>query len=400
MKSNRQYIHYIFGLVCASIALTGCATTGSINKAPILQIYTKGNLRERKQEYTLKRIKYKHVGRFGKVMGRQFFTDLKLPIAGARKKDTLNVYTGQYKGSYTVKKVIRLRIAKKNKNGQTVVLRKVIIQINEDFNPSWKTIETGSAGRALSLKAKNDGPPPPKNTLFTDTAKYLPEVDKGTQLTLGTAEPQTYVVLDTTTVELKGLRRRVAYILDRPLPEGLKNVSYKVQTPVKAGSAKLSYDIKWRGSSLTGHFFTLGINRRRYSQKEMEDLLKSNKKSQQDLRGTGGKQGAALVLRYTGVLAVVVGGFLALVRRDDFQGAQQAIPWGIVGGGVALIGASVPITVSANNDFLRSAQSYNTDILKRLDVKDPDRKKRAALTPKSKRHPLPKSTSSTIYSSK
>ena len=80
-----------------------------------------------------------------------------------------------------------------------------------------------------------------------------------------------------------------------------------------------------------------------------------------------------------GSLATGIGGFLALVRRDDFPGAQIAIPFGIAGGGLALIfGISLPINMSVNNDYLAAAKAYNESIFTRLKL--PESMKKAQKT--------------------
>jgi hypothetical protein len=100
------------------------------------------------------------------------------------------------------------------------------------------------------------------------------------------------------------------------------------------------------------------------------------------------------VFQVTGAVAAVIGGFLALVRRDDFPGNSQAIPWAITGGGVALLVASIPLNISANNDYLRSAKAYNKDLLRRLQIRPP-----AGIAldtePSKPPHTLPPSSSAT-----
>lgn len=373
--TKSRYFLALLGLLIASMSV-GCTTVGSINKAPILKIHTGGSTQERKQEFTLKQVKWQHTGGNGRVLGNKYFTDVGRPISGARIKDTLFIRQGKYQGSYTIKKVIRLRTQRRTKSGTIRVVRKVILKLAEPLNPSWLTAHQGAGGTTL------------KNNVFTDTTSFLPEVPIGSRIKIGSLGSKNYTVIGVTIVKVQGLRQRIAYKIDQPLPKGLKGASFQVLRPNPAGNKKLSYHIQWRGSQLTGHFFTIGINRRRYSQKEMEALLKSNPKSKENLTGTASKQGAALVLRYSGVVGIVVGGFLALVRRDDFKGSAQAIPWGIVAGGAALIGTSIPISASANNDYLRSAKSFNLDIGKKLGIK---RKKKLG-----SRLPLPPSQASRL----
>lgn len=335
----------LFLLLALVMTLPGCgASIGTMSKAPVTKVLYGGSTQERKQEFTLKRVKYQHVGAKGRVLGLRHFTDTGRPITGVRRRDTLFIDNGFYKGNYTVKRVIRLR------KGKT---RKVIIELTEPFKKmSWSVAKSGRFGRVV------------KGNIFTDGTKYLPAVEIGSQVLIGGIKPKPYTVIGISLVNLNG--QRVGYRFAEKLPKNLSNAGYKVRVPASNTSSKLSYRIAWRGSSLSGYKFTIGINRRRYNNKEMEDLLRSNPDSKKKLSSVASKTGAATVLRITGGLAIVVGGFLGLVRRDDFQGNLTVVPWSILGGGVVLIGVSVPFTVSANGDFLEAAKTYNASILSKL----------------------------------
>ncbi len=341
------------------IYLSGCGSIGSISKAPINKLAVGGTKKERQQQFLLRRLKWEHRGRSGVVTGLNFFTDSSRPISGAKAKDTLYIHKGAFRNSYTIKRVLRL--VDRDRKGKR--RRRVIIEIAGKFFDAsqpqfWKVLHKGGQGISLS------------NNTFTDPKSFLPEVPVGTQLILITGgQRKAFTVIGNRADKfgLKGLQR-IGYILREKLPKGLENLTYQVRIPKPRVSNKLSYHIHWRGSGLRGHNFTLGINRRRYGQKEVSDLLKSNKVSKKELRGLGGKRGVAIVMQVTGGVALVIGGFLALVRRDDFQGSLLAVPWSIAGGGLALLLGSIPLNVSANNDFLRAAQAYNKDLVRQLQI--------------------------------
>lgn len=357
----RRWQQWSMAIAAVTIGIfsSGCGSIGSISKAPITKLAVGGTKKERNQQFMLRRLKWEHRGKSGIVTGLNYFTDGNRPIAGAKIKDTLFIHKGPFRGSYGIKRVLRL--VDRDRRGKR--RRRVLIEINGQFfdqsmGQYWKTISQGSQGITLG------------GNIFTDSKKFLPEVPLGTQLVVQTGgQEKTFTVIGNKADKfgLKGLQR-VGYILREKLSKGLENLSYKIRIPNPSVSNKLSYHIHWRGSGLTGHNFTLGINRRRYGQKEVDDLLRSNTSSKKKLSSVGAKRGAAMVMQVTGAVAVVIGGFLALVRRDDFPGAQQAIPWGIAGGGAALLLASIPLNVSANNDFLRAAQAYNKDLVKKLKI--------------------------------
>lgn len=360
----RRWQKWTLGLGAVILGITSgaCSNTGSLTKAPITKLATGGTVSARQQQYLLRRLKWEHRGLSGKITGLSYFTDTFRPIAGARSKDTLRIHKGPFKGSYPVKRVIRLvyndRAGKRR--------RQVVVEINgQFFDPTqaryWKPFHKGTGGLTL------------KNNTFTDATSFLPDVPVGTQIAvvMGGQEKR-FTVMKTLASRfgLKGLQR-VGYVTKEKLPAGLKNLNFRILVPTPGVSDKLKYDIRWAGSGLSGYNFTLGINRRRYNQNEVDDLLKSNTSSKKKLSSVGAKRGAAIVFQVTGAVAVVIGGFLALVRRDDFPGSQQAIPWSIAGGGLAFLLASIPLNVSANNDMLRSAQAYNKDLIKRLRIKPP-----------------------------
>lgn len=350
------------GAICAGITSSACSNVGSFSKAPITPLATGGTQSEREQQFLLRRLKWEHRGKAGKITGLKFFTDTFRPIAGAREQDTLYVHAGPFQGSYTIKKIHRL--VDRDKQGKR--RRQVVVEISSQFfDPSlpqhWKTLHQGSGGLTLT------------NNVFTDGGSFLPEVPLGTQLVIrsgGTERNFTIIQNRADTFGLPGLQR-VGYVVQEPLPKDLRNLTYQVRTASPTTAEGLSYHIHWAGSGLAGHNFTLGINRRRYAQREVLDLLNSTTTSKQELQPVGAKRGTAIVFQVTGAVAVVIGGFLALVRRDDFPGASQAIPWSIAGGGAALLLASIPLNISANNDFLRSAKSYNKDLLRRLAINPP-----------------------------
>ena len=95
------------------VLTTGCARTQSLTKAPVTKLHTGGSLNERKQVYTLRRLKWKHKGDNGRILGARYFTDAKFPISGSRAKDTIFIGSGMYKGTHLVDKVIRIRTKRK-----------------------------------------------------------------------------------------------------------------------------------------------------------------------------------------------------------------------------------------------------------------------------------------------
>lgn len=346
------------------VLTTGCARTQSLTKAPVTKLHTGGSLNERKQVYTLRRLKWKHKGDNGRILGARYFTDAKFPISGSRAKDTIFIGSGMYKGTHLVDKVIRIRTKRK---------RQVILRLAEPFKKvEWATVQKGSNGLSTTRKRG-------ENTiqLFTDNKIFLKDVSLGSRLLVNGI---TYTIMRTTTVRVKGAKlQRVAYQVEPPIPAGLQSVSYEIQSPAMKTGSKLKYAINWRGSALTGYNCTIGINRRRYKQKELDDLLKSEAKSKKILQGVPFKQGISMAVLAVGSLATGIGGFLALVRRDDFPGAQIAIPFGIAGGGLALIfGISLPINMSVNNDYLAAAKAYNESIFTRLKL--PESMKKAQKT--------------------
>lgn len=351
---------WLYGLALTSIVFAqGCTTFGSGSKAPVMKIHTGGSKSDRQQEFLLKQVKAGHKSNRGIVLGLRHFTDAGRPISGAREKDTLYIKKGPYKGSYLIDKVLRLvtRVGRKRK-------RRVIIRIAGSFfknenAANWATIHSGSLGVVTGKGTFTDA--------VTDAKKFPPQVAVGSQLVVtGDGQTRYYTIIGNTLDRKVGKLQRVAYRTAEPLPKGLRNLRYQIRIPKRAGATRLSYNIAWRGGGLSEYNFTIGINRRRYGQAEIEDLLKNNPKSKRILNGTAGKRNAAAILRYTGVVTLVVGGFLALVRRDDFPGAAQAVPWSIVGAGAALLGVSIPLDISANGDFLRASNAYNKDIRSRL----------------------------------
>lgn len=341
----------------------GCTTFGSTSKAPILKVHTGGTKNERKQEFLLKQIKSDHKSSKGIMLGLRHFTDGGRPISGAREKDTLYIQSGPYKGSYTVDKVLRLVTGRGKRRRRRVIIRTKEPFFDNEKVGNWKTIHRGSQGVATGQYTFTDA--------VSDASKFPPEANVGNQLKITQDGVDRYFTIVGNTIDRKvGKLQRVAYRTSEPLPAGLRNLRYELREPVPAAARKIKYRIAWRGSSLSGYNFTIGINRRRYGQKEIEDLLKSNPKSRQKISGVAVKRNTSLVMRSVGLLAIGVGGFLALVRRDDFPGAQQAIPWSIVGAGaVMLLGVSVPLDVSANSDFLAAQKAYNKDIRQRLGLK-------------------------------
>lgn len=347
--------------LCALLALltfsTGCVRTQSLSKAPVTPLILGKDKDDSKQIYALRRLKWAHNGSHGQILGANYFTDTKFPIAGARIKDTFTISSaGAYQGVYTITKVIRIRTKKK---------RRVILKVTPAFQGlTWKNKHTGSGG-LVTTRQEGDR----KVQLFTDKSSFLPDVPLGSLVTVG---GQSHTVVRSTVVKVAGTKlQRVAYEVEPPLPSTLQSASYTVKIP-GAGTEKLKYKISWRGSSVTGYNYTIGIYRRRYTQQEIEDVLKSEDKSRTRLQGVPGKQGAATVLLVTGGVTLVIGGFLALVRRDDFQGAAVAVPWGIVGGGVLLLGISIPINISANNDFMAAAKAYNDSLRGKLKLEAAD----------------------------
>ena len=361
----------LLGLGSLLLFGTGCARTQSLTKAAVTKLITGGSAQERKQVYTLRRLKWRHTGSHGRILGDKYFTDTKLPITGAREKDTFEIKTGKHRGKYTVEKVLRIRGKKK---------RQVILKIAESFKPNWKTSFNGSAGIVTKYKESEQ-----EFRVFTDRSKFPPDSPSGTQLII-TGQPKTYTIVKNVFVKVAGAKlQRRAFLVEPPLPTGLSGVSYKLQVPESSGTQKLAYNIYWRGSSFTGYFYTIGINRRRYSQTELDDILKSEEGSKNKLKGVPTKRGAATVLLAAGAATVGVGGFLALVRRDDFPGAQQAIPWGIVGGGLLLLGISIPLNISSNNDYLAAAKAYNESIRARLKLPKSTKTAKGSSSPSKQR---------------
>ncbi len=339
-----------------SFLLSGCVRTRSLTKAPVTELHTGGSKDDRQQVYTLQHIKWSHIGKHGKVLGEHYFTDTKLPITGARAKDTLHIKSGHYRGDYTIEKVIRIR---------TKTKRQVILKLKTPFKPIWKTVVRGTHGIVVWKKDKER-----RYKVFTDTEQFPQVKPIGTLLSFS-GQKQTYAILRSTVVKVAGTKlQRVAYEVTPELPE-MKNISYQISIPDPKISQKIKYEISWRGSSLTGYNFTIGINRRRYNQLELADLLKSQPPSKEALSAVPAKEGAAMVFFVTGAVALGLGGFLALARRDDFQGSQQIIPWSIVAGGAVLMGASVPFKMSANSDYRKAAEIYNLTLRKKLGLSIP-----------------------------
>ncbi len=354
----------LVSLSIISILFTGCSTIRSTVKAPITELHTGGTVKERKQQYILKRIKWEHRSSHGQIVGANFFTDAKRPISGVRKKDTLSIESGPFAGrSFTVKKVWRILKTARGKRKRQVILELTSNIISPEDPIYWEVAKEGRTGVGL------------KERKFTDREKFLDEMPVGTQLRIFTnGQWEYYTIIGSDVVKLKGVKlQRVAYVLDRQPPLGLKNLRYQVRVPKAKISSNIKYRIYWRGSALTGYNFSIGINRRRYRQNEIEDLLMSNPASKKQLSAVKTKRGFAIVFQVTGGVAVVLGGFLLLVRRDDFTGSLIAVPLSILGGGLAFLAASIPFNVSANRDYLRAAEAYNKDILKRLRLKpDPE----------------------------
>jgi hypothetical protein len=360
---------------------SGCAVTGSASKAPVTPIFTAGSESARKQEFTLRQIKWQHADIQGEITGAQFFRDMERPIPGARERDTLTIKQGPYQGSYTVARVIRRRVGKK---------AEVFIKIAGSFPVAWKTIHSGNAGFSTE---KNE---------FTDEGSFPPEVAKGARLviTLGPTR-QVFTIDDSTIVQTATMRQqRVGYKIAEKLPS-VRSASYEIQIPDPERARKIAYQIDWRGSSLTGRFYTIGINRRRYSEKELEDLLNSEDKSKLALKSAPAKQATAIVFQILGGLAVGVGGYLFLVNRDDFRNTEF-IPLSIAGGGVLLIVAAIPLLISHHNDYLAAAEAYNKSLLEKLQLSaDKVQLSQSSPTPKtssplSKSHTPAPATSTTI----
>jgi len=342
----------IFFFSLLTLFLSGCVRTRSLTKAPVTELYVAGSKQDRQRVYTLQHIKWRHVGNHGKILGEHYFTDSKLPISGARVKDTLYINTpGVYEGNYLIEKVIRIR---------TKTKRQVILKIAKAFKPLWKSISKGTHGIVVWKKEKER-----KYKVFTDTSRFPSEVSVGTMLSIS-GQQQTYTIVRTTIVKVAGTKlQRVAYEVTPELPP-LKNVSYQIFQPDSKTSSKLKYEIHWRGSSFTGFNYTIGINRRRYNQLELADLLKSQQLSKEALSAVPTKEGIAMILFVSGAVSLGIGGFLALARRDDFPGMQQLIPWGIVGTGLVLTSAAIPFKISANNDYREAATMFNLTIRKKL----------------------------------
>lgn len=339
----------------------GCSTVGSTSKAPVMKVHTGGTKSERQQEYLLKQIKPGHSSKRGIILGLRHFTDGGRPISGAREKDTLTIATGPYAGNYTIDKVLRLVSGRGRKRKRRVIIRIKGAFFRAEEPQHWNVLHSGSLGVATSASTFSDA--------VTDPKKFPPEVPVGSQLVVsGDGQSQFYTIVGNTIDTKLGKLQRVAYRVSESLPKGLRNLRYQIRVPKSQVSRKLKYQISWRGSALSGYNFTIGINRRRYNQVEIKDLLKSNSASREEVKGVSGKRNAAAVMRYTGLVTLVVGGFLALVRRDDFTGGSEWVPWTIVGAGVALVGGSIPLDVSANGDFLRAADAYNKNIRKKLEL--------------------------------
>lgn len=343
IRSERVSLLLFFAVSSLGLFHTGCTVTGSLSKAPVPTIFEAGSETERKQELSLRRLKWQHGSNEGEITGAQYFRDRQRPIPGVRRRDTLYIKSGPYRGSYTVARVVRLRVGKK---------REVFVKIRGSFNVAWKTVHSGNGGMVA-----------PGN-IFTDNGSFPPEVPKGTQIVVGGT--QIFTIEENTIVKTEGMQQqRVGYKIAEKLPSDLRGASYVIRIPEPAQASKIGYRIFWRGSSLTGRYFTIGINRRRYGEKEMEDLLKSDPDSKKAISAAPAKQATALVFQILGSLAVGVGGYLFLVNRDDFRN-QEFVPLSIAGGGLVFFAASIPLIISHHNDYLSAARIYNKKLLQRL----------------------------------
>ncbi len=367
IRSERINLLPLFAIAFIGLLQTGCAVTGSLSKAPVPTIFMAGNETERKQEFSLRRLKWEHGSKDGEITGAQYFRDRRIPIPGVRGRDTLYINAGPYKGSYTVARVIRLRVGNKPQ---------VFVKIRGSFPVAWKSIHRGNGGMAAP------------NNIFTDDGSFPPEVPKGTQILIGS---QTYTIEENTVVKTDTMKQqRVGYKIAEKLPPDLRGASYELRIPEPNQAANLDYRISWLGSSLTGRYFTIGINRRRYGEKEMEDLLKSDPESKKAISAAPAKQATALVFQILGSLAIGVGGYLFLVNRDDFR-KQEFIPLSIAGGGLVFFAASIPLVISQHNDYLEGARLYNKNLVDKLKL-DPNQVADARSLPKPRPVPAPNSS--------
>lgn len=369
IRSERISLLPLFAIAFIGLLQTGCAVTGSLSKAPVPTIFMAGNETERKQEFSLRRLKWEHGSKDGEITGAQYFRDRRIPIPGVRGRDTLYINAGPYKGSYTVARVVRLRVGNKPQ---------VFVKIRGSFPVAWKSIHRGNGGMAAP------------NNVFTDDGSFPPEVPKGTQILIGS---QTYTIEENTVVKTDTMKQqRIGYKIAEKLPPDLRGASYELRIPEPNQAANLDYRISWLGSSLTGRYFTIGINRRRYGEKEMEDLLKSDPESKKAISAAPAKQATALVFQILGSLAIGVGGYLFLVNRDDFR-KQEFIPLSIAGGGLVFFAASIPLVISQHNDYLEGARLYNKNLVDKLKL-DPNQVADARSLPKPR--PVPAPNSSTL----
>ena len=338
----KNWYTYFALLALVLLGGTGCATVGGLSKAPITPLHSGGTVAERRQEYALKQVKWFHEGGHGKILGARKFSDGKRPITGARRKDTLEILSGPQKGSYTITRVIRQRQGKK---------RRVMLEIDGKFKIGWSVLTRGNGGTVLG------------KYLFTDVLSFLPDASPGARVVVTTPTgPVEYVVKGTKVVQVPGTRNtRLAYVVETPFPSKARGLRYAVKAPKKHKAVK--YRIRWRGSSLSGYAFTIGIARRRYSQPEMSDLLRTEPGGQARLKSQRIKRSAAVVLRAVGVVSLLIGGYFALVARDE---VDPAVSWSITGGGALLWGISIPIGISANRDYLAAAGAYNTSLKQKL----------------------------------
>ncbi len=364
IRSERVNLLPLFAVALFGLLQTGCAVTGSLSKAPVPTIFMAGNEIERKQEFSLRRLKWEHGSKDGEITGAQYFRDRKLPIPGVRGRDTLYINSGPYRGAYTVARVVRLRVGNRPQ---------VFVKIRGTFPVAWKSIHRGNGGMAAP------------NNVFTDDSSFPPEVPKGTQILIGT---QTYTIEENTVVKTDTMRQqRIGYKIAEKLPADLRGASYELRIPEPNLAANLDYQISWLGSSLTGRYFTIGINRRRYGEKEMEDLLNSDPESKKAISSAPAKQATALVFQILGSLAIGVGGYLFLVNRDDFR-KQEYIPLSIAGGGLVFFAAAIPLIVSQHNDYLEGARIYNKNLVDKLKL-DPNQVADARSLPQPRPTPAP-----------
>ncbi|MEM1008019.1 MAG: hypothetical protein AAGJ35_03355 [Myxococcota bacterium] len=325
----------------------GCTLTGSLAKAPVTPLFTAGTRREREQQLILRKIKWQHKSQRGRILGDRYFRDDRRPITGVRRGDTLRILQGTYKGAYRIQRVLRSRVGKK---------RQVIVQIKSRFATQWKVIQRGSQGQITSKKE------------FTDAQKFLSEFPLGTRLVLfpNSEKQQIFTIARNLIVKTATMnRQRIGFRILEKIPPPQQSIPYHIAIPAPEQARKVEYRIEWKGSALTGRTFTIGINRRRYKEKEIEDLLNSQTDSKKALSAAPGKQATAIVFQIIGGLAVGVGGYLFLVNREDFRNIEY-VPLSIAGGGLAIMLASIPLLVSQHNDYLHAAKQYNENLRQKL----------------------------------